>query len=94
MATIEPYVPGISAFDYRPYGAGKLVPAGTDLVFSMHYTPSGKEILDHSKLGFTIAKKAPDRRYMTLNISAPSDADSFAIPPNTANWESPTAEAT
>src|ERR1041385_2917012 len=35
------YVPGISAFDYRIYGAGKLVPAGTDIIFSMHYTPDG-----------------------------------------------------
>jgi copper type II ascorbate-dependent monooxygenase-like protein len=93
--TIEAsYVPGISAFDYRLYGAGKLVPAGTDLVFSMHYTPNGKEIIDHSKLGFTISKKPPERRYMTFAISSPTDADTFAIPPNSPNWESPTAEAT
>jgi len=95
IATIEAsYVPGISAFDYRIYGAGKLVKAGTDLVLSMHYTPNGAEILDHSKLGFTIAKREPDRRYTTFAISSPSDADTFAIPPNTANWESPLAEAT
>ena len=93
--TIEAsYVPGISAFDYRIYGAGKLVPAGTDIVFSMHYTPNGHEVLDHSKLGFTIAKKEPERRYMTFAISSATDADSFAIPPNNPNWESPTAEAT
>jgi hypothetical protein len=88
------YVPGISAFDYRIYGAGKLVSANTDLVFSMHYTPNGKEVLDHSKLGITLAKKEPDRRYMTFAISSPNDADSFAIPPNAANWESPPAIAT
>lgn len=93
--TIEAsYVPGISAFDYRIYGAGKLVPAGTDLVFSMHYTPNGNAAIDHSKLGFTIAKKEPERRYMTFAISSPADAESFAIPPNNPNWESPTAEAT
>jgi hypothetical protein len=93
--TIEAsYVPGISAFDYRSYGAGKLVKAGTDIVFSMHYTPNGKEVLDHSKLGFTLAKKEPARRYMTFAISSPTDADTFAIPPGAANWESPTAEAT
>jgi len=93
--TIEAsYVPGISAFDYRIYGAGKLVPAGTDIVFSMHYTPNGTEVIDRSKLGFTIAKKEPERLYMTFAISSPTDADSFAIPPNNPNWESPTAEAT
>ena len=94
-ATVEAsYVPGISASDYRIYGAGKLVPAGTDIVLSMHYTPNGNEVLDHSKLGFTIAKKEPDRRYMTFAISSASDADTFAIPPNDPNWESPSAEAT
>ncbi len=93
--TIEAsYVPGISAFDYRIYGAGKLVPAGTDIVFSMHYTPNGTAAIDHSKLGFTITKKEPALRYMTFAISSPSDAESFAIPPNQPNWESPTAEAT
>jgi len=85
------YVPGISAFDYRQFGAGKLVPANTDIVLSMHYTPNGKEVIDHSKLGITLAKKVPDRRYMTFSISSPNDADSFAIPPHAANWESPPA---
>jgi hypothetical protein len=94
-STVEAsYVPGISAFDYRIYGAGKLIPAGTDIVLSMHYTPNGTEILDHSKLGFTLAKEEPQRRYITLAISSPSDADTFAIPPNEPNWESPKAEAT
>jgi hypothetical protein len=88
------YVPGISAFDYRIYGAGKLVPANTDLVFSMHYTPNGKELIDHSKLGITLAKKEPDRRYLTFSISSPNDADSFAIPPHDGNWASPPAIAT
>jgi hypothetical protein len=88
------YVPGISAFDYRPYGAAKLIPAGTDILLSMHYTANGTEVVDHSKLGFTIAKKEPERRHLTLNIQSPRDADSFAIPPNDPNWESPIAEAT
>jgi len=26
----------------------------------MHYTPNGTEILDHSKLGFTLAKEEPN----------------------------------
>src|SRR5688572_13847540 len=33
------YVPGRSADDYRPFGAGKLIPAGSDISVQVHYTP-------------------------------------------------------
>jgi hypothetical protein len=88
------YVPGMPAQDYRIHHAGKLVKAGTDFVFQMHYTPNGKELVDRPQIGFTIAKEEPQHRYITFGMSAPTDAASFAIPPNTANWESPPAEAT
>ncbi len=88
------YVPGQRTQDYRIHGAAKLLKAGTDIVFQVHYTPNGKDVVDRPRIGFTVAKQAPERVYVSLGMSAPSDAKSFAIPPNTANWESPPAEAT
>ena len=87
------YVPGQLTQDYRIHGAAKLLKAGTDIVFQIHYTPNGMEVTDQPRLGFTVAKEAPERVYVSLGMSAPSDAQSFAIPPNTPNWESPSAEA-
>jgi hypothetical protein len=88
------YVPGVGAFDYRPYQSARLIKAGTDMVFSLHYTPNGKETKTHTEVGFTIAQQEPNRRYVYLASSSPADADHFAIPPNDPNWLSPPAEAT
>src|SRR5260370_25083128 len=87
------YVPGQYTQDYRTHNAAKLIKAGTDVVFQMHYTPNGKDTTDHPRIGFTVAKEAPANRYLSLGMSAPSDAKSFAIPPNNPNWESPSATA-
>jgi len=87
------YVPGQSTQDYRVHGAAKLIKAGTDIVFQVHYTPNGKDVTDRPRIGFTVAKAPPQRVYVSFGMSAPSDAKRFAIPPNDPNWESPPAEA-
>jgi hypothetical protein len=87
------YVPGQFTQDYRLFHAAKLIKAGTDIVFQLHYTPIGKEVVDRPRLGFTVAKAPADRTYVTIGTSAPSDAKHFAIPPNNPNWESPPMEA-
>jgi hypothetical protein len=74
------------------YHAGKLVPANTDVVFRLHYTPNGTQVDDTPAIGFTVAKQEPERRYMSVNLSSPADAASFMIPPNDGNWESPIAQ--
>ena len=86
------YLPGMVAADYRGFGAAKLVPAGSDLTLNLHYTPNGKAVTDHVTVGLTIAKEAPERRYVSLISSSPMDSKSFAIPPNDANWKSPPVE--
>jgi hypothetical protein len=89
-ATVEDcYVPGNVAIDYRPLHAAKLVPAGYDIHLSLHYTPNGKAVTDHVKVGFTVAKEPPGRRYLSLAASAPFAPKEFAIPPRAANWPSP-----
>jgi len=88
------YVPGQRTQDYRVHRAAKLIKAGTDIVFQLHYNPNGKAVTDRPRIGFTTTKVPPERVYVSLGMSAPSDAKSFAIPPNDPDWESPPAEAT
>src|SRR5262249_37507694 len=40
-----------------PSGTAKLIPAGSDLVFQLHYTPNGKMRTDRSRVGFIFAKE-------------------------------------
>jgi hypothetical protein len=88
------WVPGQVAADYRAFNAAKLVPAGSDITMNLHYTPNGKAITDHVKIGLTVSKEPPARRYVPLVVSAPRDAKQFAIPPGDPNWQSPPADAT
>jgi hypothetical protein len=86
------YLPGNIAADYRGVNAAKLVPAGSDITLNLHYTPNGTAVTDHVQIGFTVAKEPPQRRYLSLSSSAPTDPKRFAIPPNDPNWQSPPAE--
>ena len=88
------YLPGNPAADYRTVKAAKLIPAGYDILYGIHYTPDGTPYTDHIQMGFTVANQPPPRRYVSLLISAPMDAKTFAIPPNDPNWQCPPAEAT
>ncbi len=49
------YVPGLRAQPF-PKGMAKRIPAGSQLVFQVHYTPIGTEQLDRSMVGFVWAK--------------------------------------
>ena len=90
----ECYEPGRAPADFRPFGAAKLIPAGTDIAVNVHYTPNGKAVTDHVQIGFTLAKTPPKRRYIALSTSSPSDRQRFAIPPLDPNWEAPPAVVT
>ena len=79
------YLPGNVPADYRPLRAAKLIPAGYDISYSIHYTPNGTEYTDHIQMGFTMADAPPLRRYVSLAASAPMDSKRFAIPPNDPN---------
>ena len=81
------YVPGRAADDYRPFGAGKLIPAGSDISIQVHYTPIGREVVDRPLIGFTVADTPPARRWMSYGIVG--GGPDFAIPPNEPNYKSP-----
>jgi hypothetical protein len=85
------YVPGVQADDYRPFNAAKLIPANSDIGFQVHYTPSGKEVVDRPLIGFTVANEPPEKRWISYAISGAGKG--FAIPPNEGNYQSPPAEA-
>jgi len=78
------YLPGASYDDYRVWNAGKLVPAGSDIVISLHYTTNGKAVVDHTKIGFTVAKTPPPRKFLVQGsgedapVTAPTPASERA----------------
>jgi len=59
------YAPG-SAPDRWAEGMAKFVPAGSDLVFQMHYTTNREAASDESSVGLVFAKSPPRQRVVTL----------------------------
>lgn len=59
------WAPGTIPEIYRT-GQAKLVKAGSDIVFQLHYTTNGKSALDRSKIGLVFSKEPPARRVVTL----------------------------
>jgi hypothetical protein len=71
LEMVAVYVPGGTAYQTRP-GQARLIPAGADLIFQMHYTPNGKETLDQSRLGIVFAKEPPKERVVNTFIMNPN----------------------
>src|SRR4029450_1649050 len=84
------YVPGRDADDYRKFGAGKLVPANTDISIQVHYTPIGKEVVDRPLIGFTVSDTAPAKRWMSYGITA--GGAHFAVSPDEGAHKKPPRE--
>jgi hypothetical protein len=70
------YAPGSSP-DNFPETMAKFIPAGSDLIFQMHYTTNGKAGTDETSAGIIFAKDPPAQRVITLQLTN----DSFLIPP-------------
>ena len=67
---------------YLP-GTAKRIPAGSTLVFQVHYTTNGTAAKDRSRIGIVFAKEPPARELRTGLISNAL----FTIPPNAASHE-------
>jgi hypothetical protein len=65
-----------------PEGQAKLVKAGSDLVFQMHYTSNGKPATDRTRIGIVFAKEPPRERIFTLQIANRG----FAIPAGASDF--------
>jgi hypothetical protein len=75
------YAPGLQPTVL--HDSATFVKAGSDIVLQMHYTASGTEGTDKTRVGLVYAKTAPAHRHLTL--LAPNRG--FVIPPNADNYE-------
>ncbi len=76
------YAPG-DAPSVFPEGTAKRIPAGAELMFQVHYTPTGRIKTDRSKVGFVFSKTKPTREAFTLGIA---NAD-LLLPAGSGNVE-------
>lgn len=90
------YVPGVPPQNFATHGAAQLIPANSLLAFNLHYQATGKPVTEITRIGFTLAKQPPSRRFLTLAVQPPSIADPkvFRIPAGEPNWASPPVEMT
>jgi hypothetical protein len=75
------YAPGSSPGQY-PDSMAKLIPAGSDLIFQMHYTTNGTAASDQTSVGLIVAKQPPAKRVLTLQLTN----DHFVIPPGAPDF--------
>ena len=74
------WAPGDMPAVYSP-GTARLIPAGSKLLFEVHYTPNGTEQTDRSSVGIRLAKRPPANS-VEMNILANMI---FRIPPGPPN---------
>lgn len=79
---IVSYAPGDMPAVYPP-GVAKLIPKGTDLLFEVHYSPTGKVRVDRSRVGLIFAKAPVTRQAISQGIPQRN----LHIPPGDANYE-------
>ena len=78
------YNPGVNAQEFTLGGAAKFIAAGSDIIFKVHYSTTGKPETDRSRVGIVLASEPPKLRYITTtglnNVR-------FVIPAHAANYE-------
>jgi hypothetical protein len=76
------FAPGLRP-EPLPKGMARYVPAGSKLIFQMHYTPNGSEQLDKSYCGFVFA----DPKTVTREVRVTSAVNAvFQIPPGESDF--------
>ena len=75
------YAPG-STPDRWVDGMAKFVPAGSDLVFQMHYTTNGQTASDQTSVGLVFAKSQPKQKVITLQLNN----HALVIPPGAEDF--------
>ena len=74
------YAPGMPA-NVWPEGTAKLIPAGSTLMFELHYTPNGEATTDETHVGLYFNDGPPPEYVQTTFVGT----DEFEIPPHAAN---------
>ena len=78
---IAEYVPGIPPL-VMPKGYAMMLPAGSDILLQVHYTPNGKATTDRSRVGFIFEPEVPEYRVITFGMAALQ----LKIPPYDSNY--------
>jgi len=73
---IGTYLPGNGPVTL-PEDHAKLIPAGSDLIIQLHYTPTGRATSDTTRVGLVFAKQPPRYRIYSAAIAR----GDFEIPP-------------
>jgi hypothetical protein len=76
------FAPGMPPIILEP-GQGRLVKAGSDVVFQLHYTANGKATQDHTQVGIVFCKEPPKERVLSLGAMNRK----FSIPAGDANFQ-------
>jgi hypothetical protein len=78
------YSPGMQPQRFDVDHSAKLIPAGSDIVLQVHYTPNGKTaVRDRTRIGLTLARAPPPKRF----YSAVVNSAKWEIPPGDPNYE-------
>jgi hypothetical protein len=75
------FAPGVPATTIQP-GQGRLIKAGSDIVFQLHYTANGKATQDKTKVGIVFCKEKPKERVMSIGAFN----QKFTIPAGDGNY--------
>lgn len=82
LGSLTGYVPGQGATIF-PDGYGRCIPAGSKLIFQMHYTPSGTAGEDITTLGLIFGDPAKiEKEVQSVVIAEPK----FEIPPHASDY--------
>jgi hypothetical protein len=60
------YNPGVAGQNFTVGDAAKFIAAGSDIVFEIHYTTTGKPETDRSMVGIVLAEAPPPVRHLTV----------------------------
>ncbi len=80
--TIGSFAPGTPAM-IPPEGVSRRVPAGSKLVFQMHYTPNGSEQVDQSEVGLVFDDAKSVRKELKMGAIVNFQ---FMIPPGVSDY--------
>ncbi len=80
----QPYLVGYAPGDVPSVyetGTARKIPAGADLIFAVHYSPTGRPALDRSSVGMIFAREPVRHQALTQGVSQ----ENLHIPPGAAN---------
>lgn len=91
LGMLAAFVPGQEPTTYQN-GMARRIPAGSKIIFQMHYTPSGRPEVDRSQLGIWLAEE-PQVQWEVVTgmvveseFEIPPEASRFVVSKDHTNW--------